>query len=359
MENDLRRTGQMARECGLTVSALRFYDSAGVLVPCRVDPQTGYRWYSSEQVRQARLVARLRRVGMPVAEIRRVLERRDDRPAAEQILTAHLSRLEAGLADARREFSAARALLEPQENTVTHPHPCTSVTLTGQDLAAALLAVQYAVSEDPDLPMLGGVAIDIDDDGSRVVATDRYRLAVSAVPVSGRTGPAVNVIAAPALVNEAINLLSREPAPVTVEVGGDEIVLRTDARQLSGRRLDYDFPDYRRLLRSESAHTVPVDVATLRRDVRAAATRTMQRDQDGTAYEVAVLTVGTDGGVALATDATGPLQLGLNREFLLQALDATHSTELILELDGPIAPLAIRDPERAGTVSLLMPVRLS
>jgi len=358
VENNLRRTGQMARECGLTVSALRFYDSAGVLVPCRVDPQTGYRWYSSEQVRQARLVARLRRVGMPLAEIRRVLERRDDRPAAEQILTAHLSRLEAGLADARREFSAARALLEPQENTVTQPHPCTSVTLTGQDLAAALLAVQYAVSEDPDLPMLGGVAIDIDDDGLRVVATDRYRLAVSAVPVSGRTGPAVNVIAAPAFVDEAINVLSREPAPVTVEVGGDEIVLRTHARRLSGRRLDYDFPDYRRLLRSESTHSVPVDVAALRRDVRAAATRTMQRDQDGVGYEVAVLTLGTDGGVALTADATGPLQLGLNREYLLQALDATHSTELILELDGPIAPLAIRDPERAGTVSLLMPVRL-
>jgi len=144
---------------------------------------------------------------------------------------------------------------------------------------------------------------------------------------------------------------------VTVEVGGDEIVLRTHARRLSGRRLDYDFPDYRRLLRSESTHSVPVDVAALRRDVRAAATRTMQRDQDGVGYEVAVLTLGTDGGVALTADATGPLKLGLNREYLLQAL-ATHSTELILELDGPIAPLAIRDPERAGTVSLLMPVRL-
>ncbi len=356
MENDLRRTGQMARECGLTVSALRFYDSAGVLAPCWVDPQTGYRWYSGEQVRQARLVARLRRVGMPVAEIRRVLDRRDDRPAAEQILTAHLSRLEAGLADARREFSAARALLEPQENTVTHP--LTSITLTGQDLAEALRGVQYAVSQDPDLPMLGGVLIDIDDDGLRVVATDRYRLAVSAVTVSGRTGPAVNVIAPPALVNEAINLLSREPTPVTVEVGGDDIVLRTGARALSGRRLDYDFPDYRRLLRSESAHTVPVDVASLRRDVRAAATRTMRRDQDGAAYEVAVLTLGADGGLALATDATGPVQMGLNQEFLLQALDATLGTELILELDGPIAPLAIRDPERAGTVSLLMPVCL-
>ena len=32
----MRGIGQMARESGLTVSALRFYDGAGVLVPIRL-----------------------------------------------------------------------------------------------------------------------------------------------------------------------------------------------------------------------------------------------------------------------------------------------------------------------------------
>ena len=55
----MRGIGQLARESGLTVSALRFYDGAGVLVPARVDPWSGYRFYSDEQVLAARLVARL------------------------------------------------------------------------------------------------------------------------------------------------------------------------------------------------------------------------------------------------------------------------------------------------------------
>ena len=81
----MRGIGRLARESGLTVSALRFYDGAGVLVPAHVDPHSSYRWYSDEQVVVARLVARLRRVGMPLADIRRVIEHRDD-PAVEVVV---------------------------------------------------------------------------------------------------------------------------------------------------------------------------------------------------------------------------------------------------------------------------------
>ena len=65
----MRGIGEMARASGLSVSALRFYDGAGVLVPAEVDPDTGYRRYADDQLRAARLVASLRRVGMPIAEI--------------------------------------------------------------------------------------------------------------------------------------------------------------------------------------------------------------------------------------------------------------------------------------------------
>ncbi len=74
----VRTIGRMARESGLSVSALRFYDGAGVLIPANVDPGTGYRYYAPDQVVVARLVASLRRVGMPLAGIREVLAHRHD-----------------------------------------------------------------------------------------------------------------------------------------------------------------------------------------------------------------------------------------------------------------------------------------
>jgi DNA-binding transcriptional MerR regulator len=69
----MRSIGEMARDSGLSVSALRFYDGAGVLVPARVDPVTGYRWYDPRQLEESRLLARLRRAAMPLADIRLVL----------------------------------------------------------------------------------------------------------------------------------------------------------------------------------------------------------------------------------------------------------------------------------------------
>ena len=351
----MRGIGQMARECGLSVSALRFYDGAGVLVPARVDPLSGYRSYSDEQVTSARLVARLRRVGMPLAEIRVVLEHQRSRSVVEQVLQSHLTRLEDGLADARRELSAARALLINQERHMT----ITKVAATGEALTAALREVRYAVSTDPELPMLAGVLLDVEGDAFRVVATDRYRLAVSAVSEASVAGPSVGVIAPLALVDEALAALeARGSAEVTLVIDGDDIALDLDGQHLHAERLDHDFPDYRRLLRTSSGHQVHIDTATLRNDLTAAPLRTLAREQYGRDQPVAVLTLDEAGGVTFQSGRPGVLEVGLNPEFLLQALDAGAAAQLVLELDGPITPLVIRDPRRSETFSLLMPVRL-
>ena len=345
----MRGIGEMARESGLTVSALRFYDGAGVLVPARVDPHSNYRWYSDEQVLTARLIARLRRVGLPLADVCRVLEHRRIPSVVDDILRAHLRRLEDGLADARRELSTARALLD-QENPMTAVPPAIRIVTTTAELGAALRAVRYAVGTDPELPMLTGVLWDVDDGVARLAASDRYRLAVSVLTgaeVTGRTGSAIAPVA---LIDEVLAALAGD-GPATVVIAGDDITVDLPGRTLRGRRLDHDFPDWRRLLRTSSAHRVDVDVERLRTALAEAPTRRVEE-------EVSVLTIGPDGEPSFALHADGVLQVGLNREFLLEALDVGAGGQLVLELDGPITPLALRDPARPGDVSMLMPIRL-
>jgi DNA polymerase III sliding clamp (beta) subunit (PCNA family) len=351
----------MARECGLTVSALRFYDSAGVLVPARVDPHSNYRWYDDDQVTTARLVARLRRVGLPLADIGRVLEHRRDRSVVDAILEAHLTRLEEGLADARRELSAARSLLDQESPMIAVPAH-SRITTTAEEFGAALRAVRYAVGTDPDLPMLTGVLLDADEGSARLAASDRYRLAVSALSAAEVTGR-VNAILPVALVDEILAVLGPDGIPVTIipvtiAVAGDDITVEVADRVLRGQRLDHDFPDYRRLLRATAAHRVDVDAAALRAELATAPTRVVRGEETGIDQEVSVLTLGRDGDVTFTGGAAGVLEMGVNREFLLEALDAGGTGQLVLELDGPIAPLAIRVPGRADDVSMLMPIRL-
>lgn len=60
----------------------------------------------------------------------------------------------------------------------------------------------------------------------------------------------------------------------------------------------------------------------------------------------------------LAAGQRTDLLVGVNGDFLLDALDAADGPQLVLELDGPIAPLAVRRPDDDDTFSILMPIRL-
>jgi DNA polymerase III subunit beta len=358
VESDLRSIGEMARASGLTVSALRFYDRVGVLVPAVVDPATGYRRYAEHQIRPARVLAGLRRVGMPLADIARVLGQLPDGAAVRGLLDVHLRRLEDGLVDARRELSRIHALLDCEENAMTR------VTVSGTDLAAAIDAVRFAVSHDPELPALSGVLIEVEAAAVRLVATDRYRLAFCEVPVAAVDGPHTRAVAPASFVDRTRDLLPGT-ADVTLTVGADRISAHTPSGSASVAPLDHDFPDYRRVLhdrmRRDAAHRVTIDVHTLRNALAPGAAPTVVREQNGVAYDVAVLAVDADGALDLVGEETwqanDPGHTAVNREFLLQALDAAGHNQLVLELDGPITPLAVRIPDHESSFSILMPVR--
>nr|WP_223190547.1 MerR family transcriptional regulator [Streptomyces sp. TRM68416] len=61
--------GAFAARSRLSAKALRLYDRLGLLAPAHVDEVSGYRYYRAGQVDQARLVALLRQLDMPLARI--------------------------------------------------------------------------------------------------------------------------------------------------------------------------------------------------------------------------------------------------------------------------------------------------
>ncbi|HEX2902185.1 MAG TPA: MerR family transcriptional regulator [Jatrophihabitans sp.] len=339
MENELLGIGRLAALSGLTVSAIRFYDSADVLKPTWVDPVSGYRSYSRNQVGPARLIARLRRISLPLDDIRTVLAE----PAlAGLVLDAHLARLQAGLADARREISVVRRLLTNTEM------PMTSFTLPAAPVVRALREVRYAVGTDPELTRLHGVFLDSEPGALRVVATDRYRLATKTIPVTEELD--VHLLL-PARAVDAL-IASDRDGTLTVAVAGGHITVTGAGLDLEAHLPEVDFPAYRSWLELGS-HQVPVDAARLRKALAEAPVE--ERTTDGWTYQVSRISVGM-GGVEVANSADPDATvIGVNREFLLQALAA--GDQLTLGLDSPIAPLAIRHPDD-GTCSILMPVRL-
>ncbi len=358
----MRSIGELARDSGLSVSALRFYDGAGVLVPAWVDPVSGYRWYDAGQLGESRLLARLRRAGMPLADIRLVLAgwSSADTELVRKLLQVHLRHLELGLSDARSEFSAVRALLEFRENPMPlSPTDPVRLTVSAPELAAALDAVRFAVSTDPELPMLGGVLFDIEGNSLQVVATDRYRLALAQAGTAGYSGPRVQVIL-PAALADAMRALLSGAASVRLTVDGDRVALTAEEGEAAGQCLDHAFPDYRRLVRVPEGRRVLVEAPAFRQAIEAGPVRAgVVREQDGASCDLSVLKVAADGVVTVSDDGDDEQEhVAVNREFLLNALAAGARDQLILEFGAPTTPLAIRRTDADDTYSLLMPVRL-
>jgi DNA-binding transcriptional MerR regulator len=91
---ELASIGEFARRSRLSQKALRLYDRLGLLSPAWVDPDSGYRWYAPGQLERARLIALLRELGLPLAEIGPILQL--DGPAAAERIGRYWGDAEAG-----------------------------------------------------------------------------------------------------------------------------------------------------------------------------------------------------------------------------------------------------------------------
>src|SRR5271155_653013 len=103
--------GDFSRMTHLSIKALRFYHDQGLLEPARIDPDTGYRFYEPAQVPVAQVIRRFRDLDMPLDQVRAVLQAPDLETRTKEII-AHLTAMEAKLAEMQMSVASLRALLE-------------------------------------------------------------------------------------------------------------------------------------------------------------------------------------------------------------------------------------------------------
>jgi DNA-binding transcriptional MerR regulator len=100
--------GTFSSATQLSAKALRLYAEHGILLPAKVDNDTGYRYYRPDQIRDARLIRLLRELDMPLADIAALFAR----PAAiDAALKRHMEFLAQRHSRQQTTYLAALALL--------------------------------------------------------------------------------------------------------------------------------------------------------------------------------------------------------------------------------------------------------
>jgi DNA-binding transcriptional MerR regulator/effector-binding domain-containing protein len=132
--------GDFSRMTHLSIKALRHYHDVGILEPARVDPSSGYRYYEPAQVTTAQVILRFRSLGMPLEDLRAVLDA-DDVETRNEVIVAHLQRMESQLEETQAMVASLRSILE---------HPVTTVSVEYRSVpeTSALAIVERVTVED-------------------------------------------------------------------------------------------------------------------------------------------------------------------------------------------------------------------
>lgn len=219
--------GAFARAAQLSPKALRHYDELGLLRPASVDGESGYRYYDPGQLEQARLIAWLRRAGMPLARVRRVCGL--PAAAAAQEVSDYWQQVQAE--------TAARGRL------ATFLVDYLNGSGTPVDSAPALLGVRYAARSESGLlrtsnedtayagPRLLAVA-----DGVRGAAGDRASAAAVAAlrPLETAAVPAADLLGALA---DAVHAADMTIAEIAASTDSGAAATTLTALLWSGSRL--------------------------------------------------------------------------------------------------------------------------
>ncbi|WP_241385994.1 MerR family transcriptional regulator [Rhodococcus sp. CH91] len=138
--------GDFARSSRLTVKALRHYEREELLLPARVDPHTGYRYYETTQLATALRIGLLRQAGVSIPAIRRIVA---DHGSAD-VLAAERARIEEEAARAARSLELVGSL----ERVVAAPPP---VHLYAVEERTVLWREDSAAADDLDRAVVAAI----------------------------------------------------------------------------------------------------------------------------------------------------------------------------------------------------------
>jgi DNA polymerase-3 subunit beta len=225
--------------------------------------------------------------------------------------------------------------------------------------------VLRAASRDDSRPVLTGVFVEFADGILTMAATDSYRMAVRTTKLEG--GPPEELTAiVPA---RALSDLLR----ISAAVGGEGLEIVVEENQvlfgaagvwLGARRIEGQFPEFRRLLPETFEHEVSLPRSEFA-DVIARVEVLAGRSPLRLAFTPGELTVSAqtqevgEGRESLPCDFRGePLEIGFNPAFLREGVESIPGDTVVLKLITPLRPGLLT----GGTDDywyLIMPIRLA
>lgn len=110
--------GEFSKLTGLTVKTLRFYHEQQLLMPSRVDGQSGYRYYSDEKIELARIISTLRELEFTLSDISEILDQYDDEADILDYVDQHLEYISQRMKQDRKTIQTLKQIISIEREAI-------------------------------------------------------------------------------------------------------------------------------------------------------------------------------------------------------------------------------------------------
>lgn len=227
--------------------------------------------------------------------------------------------------------------------------------------------VIYAAGQDELRPIFTGVLLEIVEGELYLVATDTHRLALKRYRLPDNELQLTNIVIPAKAVNELYRSLGVLEGEVTVRVAENYVGFTSGPLRLITRLIDGRYPDYRQVIpKSYLTRLTALDGLAFLRTIERAAVFAQEEvpvvlcEIEGDTMRVSAQSqVGSLEETLPVCSEGEPVAVAFNAGYLMEALRASSTQEVDLELNGPLGPAVLRPAGADDYLALVLPVRLT
>lgn len=226
--------------------------------------------------------------------------------------------------------------------------------------------VSRSASRDESRPVLTGILVRFEGSKLVMAATDSYRLSVKETSLADAPAHETEAIVPARALAELVRIAQATSAEaLTVGVQDNQVVFESDGVNLTARRIDGQFPNYKQLVPEHFEGEIELPREEFLDVVRRTSLMAQRKSPLRLRFAEGELTVSAqtqDVGEARESlpvrYAGDVLEIGFNADFLRDGLESVTDDHVRMKLISPLRPGLIQG-EADDFLYLIMPIRLA
>ena len=224
----------------------------------------------------------------------------------------------------------------------------------------------FAVAQNENTPVHTGSLFDLQNGVLNIVSVDGYRLALRTEPVAVKED--FHFVVPGRTLSEVAKLLSEDEdaEEVFIKVSRKHIIFEISGYQIVSRLLEGEFLDYRAAIGGDCKTKVRINTREFAQSldrasiiitdrIKSPITARMENDS----IHISCMTsLGKVLDQIPASIDGENVTIGFNNKYMSDALKATETDEIVIQINGPFAPMRILPTEGSHFTFLVLPVRL-